>query len=474
MTSAGVRDGAQPAGDNDRIWQLLKETTTETLESESSTAVGYDMHGWLELALSLRESDESIANQGDIIRRWQNNWPEHPAAEALPSGLQLVLTLSQDRPARIALALPLTGPLGDAGKAVRDGFMAAFYADESRDGDGEVRIDVFDTAERDFPELLDDIGETTPELIVGPLKKSSLNSISNRDTLPAPMLALNYLDSGVNSNPRLYQFGLSTEDEARQIADRLLQDQLPQAVALIPWGDWGTRVAEALQEQMQRNDAHLLDIVRYDRGENLRATVAKLLDIDGSRQRAITVEQTIAQNLEFEPRRRQDIDAIIMVANPTIARQLKPLFAFYFGGNLPVYSPSTVYSGSPNAGRDSDLENVRFTDVPWMLSNQNEFRRLSQSALPEVTREQGRLFAMGADAYRLSSKLPLLRQIRDSEVEGLTGMLTMTENGVVHRQQPWAIFTRGIPEPLPSSGNDEPRKAQFGESELSPSDESLP
>lgn len=33
-------------------------------------------------------------------------------------------------------------------------------------------------------------------------------------------------------------------------------------------------------------------------------------------------------DVEFEPRRRQDADAIVMVAEPTVARQFKPLFAF--------------------------------------------------------------------------------------------------------------------------------------------------
>lgn len=466
MTSAGIRSGGQPAGDNDRIWQLLKDTDIAVLQKESSKAVGYDMQGWLELALSLRSPDHaeqnqgdiSIKTQGDIIRRWQNNWPEHPAAKALPSELQLIISLSQDRASHIALALPVTGPLADAGKAVRDGFLAAFYADKSRDTDGKARIDVFDTNDREFPDLLKEIGQTDPELIIGPLKKSSLNSISGRETLPAPMLALNYLDSGgpkdadnqTTSNPRIYQFGLSAADEARQVANRLIQDDLPQAVALIPWGDWGTRVVEALQQQMANNGSPVLDIVRYDPEENLRATAAKLFNIDDSRQRAITVEQTIAQNLEFEPRRRQDIDAIVMVANPTIARQLKPLFAFYFGGNLPVYSLSTVYTGTPNASRDSDLDNVRFTDMPWVLSDENAFRKLTTSAMPGVTRRQGRLFALGADAYRLASKLPLLRQIRDSDVKGLTGVLTMTEDGVVHRKQLWAFFDHGIPKPLPT------------------------
>ena len=41
---------------------------------------------------------------------------------------------------------------------------------------------------------------------------------------------------------------------------------------------------------MTADNGRILDVVRYDREENLRKTVASLFDIDVSRQRAITVE----------------------------------------------------------------------------------------------------------------------------------------------------------------------------------------
>jgi outer membrane PBP1 activator LpoA protein len=169
-------------------------------------------------------------------------------------------------------------------------------------------------------------------------------------------------------------------------------------------------------------------------------------------------------NVEFEPRRRQDADAIVMVAEPTIARQFKPLFAYYFGGDLPVYSPSIVYEGTPDPSRDRDLDQVIFTDIPWVLGDDSELRKKSTKYLPGTRGQLGRLFAMGADAWQLSKRLPLLRQVEAASLDGQTGTLTMTPEGSIHRQQMWAQFQQGTPKLLP----DLPPEADTSETPAEP------
>jgi outer membrane PBP1 activator LpoA protein len=57
---------------------------------------------------------------------------------------------------------------------------------------------------------------------------------------------------------------------------------------------------------------------------------------------------------------------------------------------------------------------------------------------------------MGADAWNLSKRLPLLRQVEGAAIEGQTGKLTMTPEGSIHREQVWARFSDGTPERLPT------------------------
>lgn len=430
---------------HNRIWSMLEQVSESDLSSASAEAIGYEAQGWLELASLVRTPDAGIDEQGRIIRNWQNNWPGHPAAQVLPAELRLIATLAESRPEKIALALPLEGPLATAGKAIRDGFLAAYYLDDSADR-GETDIRIFNTAGTAFADLYKQLSEQDIDLIVGPLEKEALAGLGSMNTLPVPALGLNYLPADTRPADGLYQFGLSAEDEARQIADRLAVEQLRQVLVLIPGGEWGDRVEAALLKRMASNEGVALDIERFYREDNLRAVTADLLGITVSRDRAIQVERTIGMDVEFEPRRRQDADAIVMVAEPTVARQFKPLFAFYFGGDLPVYSPSIIYEGTPAPSRDRDLNGVIFTDIPWVLGDDNELRTRATENLSGTRGQPGRLFAMGADAWHLSKRLPLLRQVESASISGQTGILTMTAEGSIHREQLWAQFRNGVPE----------------------------
>jgi len=433
---------------HDQIWAFLKAVTDQKLATGSEDTIGFETEGWLELSASLRSPELSIDDQGRAIRRWQNSWPGHPAAQILPSELQLIASMAENRPEKIVLALPLQGALASAGKAIRDGFLAAYYQDGSADR-SKTDIRIVNTSDQPFDQLYKELAAQDIDLVIGPLEKEALASLTSMRTLPVPVLGLNYLATDKKAPEGLYQFGLSAEDEARQIADRLQEQDINQILVLIPQGEWGDRVEAALLKRMQLNGAVALDIERFFREDNLRAITADLLGITVSRDRAIQVEQTIGLNVEFEPRRRQDAEAIVMVAEPAIARQLKPLFAFYFGGDLPVYSPSIIYEGVPDPARDRDLNEVIFTDIPWILDSKNPLRDEAARVLPGTRGQLGRLFAMGADAWQLSKRLPLLRQVQTATVDGQTGELTMTPEGSIHRNQLWAQFRSGTPNLLP-------------------------
>ncbi|MGM0953858.1 MAG: penicillin-binding protein activator [Pseudomonadota bacterium] len=427
---------------HDQIWNHLQALNAPALESAAENATGFEIEGWLELALALRTPDATLDDQGRLVRQWQNNWPGHPAAQILPVQLALLAELAATRPENIVLALPFEGRLASAGKAIRDGFLAAYYSDDTTDRK-ETDIRIVDTTRQPFTELYQELAETRTDLIIGPLEKGQLNDLSAMNTLPVPVLGLNYLSEDSEIPEGLHQFGLSADDEARQIAERLAEERVGKALVLIPYGDWGDRVEDALRERMTELNLTILDIERFMPEDNLRAVTADLLGITASRDRAIQVERTIGLNVEFEPRRRQDAQGIVLVASPTIARQFNPLFAFYYGGDLPVYSPSMIYEGTPDPSRDRDLNRVNFTDIPWVLASELPLREQASEHFSNTSGQLGRLFAMGADAWQIAKRLPLLRQIDSASIDGLTGTLTMNDNGSIHRQQLWAQFRNG-------------------------------
>jgi outer membrane PBP1 activator LpoA protein len=59
-----------------------------------------------------------------------------------------------------------------------------------------------------------------------------------------------------------------------------------------------------------------------------------------------------------------------------------------------------------------------------------------------------RLYALGMDAYKLTSLVALLRGNSGLQVEGRTGRLTMDASGVIHRELVPAHFVDGLLQPL--------------------------
>ncbi|MDX1590293.1 MAG: penicillin-binding protein activator, partial [Oleiphilaceae bacterium] len=234
---------------HDRIWRLLRSSPEADLEKASREYSDSDTQGWLELALVLSAGHgASMESQSATVRRWQENWPNHPAAITPPRELQLIARLSRDRPRRIALALPLSGPLGSAGQAIREGFMAAVYDEFGQNGGDNTSVDIYDTHARPFDEIYAALLTDSPDLVVGPLGKEDLSGLKDQSRLPIPILAMGYLEADQPVPENLYQFGLSGEDEARQVAERLALDGHRNAVLIAPEGDWGQRMESHFQQ----------------------------------------------------------------------------------------------------------------------------------------------------------------------------------------------------------------------------------
>jgi len=173
---------------NERVWKALKPLPDDSLRNAASRASDANAQGWLELALSLRATDRfAIEPRAEAIRQWQQNWDTHPGARALPDELSIIATLPEQRPERIALTLPLSGSLSGPGKAVREGFLAAFYEDlGSIKPQKAIALTIHDTNKGGFSRIYADLLEADPDLVVGPCAR-------NRSPASATRLECQYL-----------------------------------------------------------------------------------------------------------------------------------------------------------------------------------------------------------------------------------------------------------------------------------------
>src|SRR5690606_13684031 len=178
---------------------------------------------------------------------------------------------------------------------------------------------------------------------------------------------------------------------------------------------------------------------RNDQADYATFLRAALL-LSDSEARVTRLQRALGKKVSYIPRRRKDVDMVLLLAHPGPARQLKPTLDFLFASDLPIYATSHIYGGSPNPSQDQDLNGIRFTTLPWTIPQLESDVLNPQDALAPAFRN---LFAMGVDAYRLHQWLGLLRALPDTSLQGQTGSLTAAPDGRIVRTLPLAVFHNG-------------------------------
>lgn len=440
---AGILDNIDYALLNNEIWKLLRSTDPIQLNNYIYQGKDLDASAWIELAIAIQQNQISLENQYLAYNQWQKKWPSHPATTSPPKELELLSKLPETRPSQIIIALPFTGPLAEVGRAVRDGFMASYLTGADQYKTQPTNIEFFDTNINTIESLYSkSYNENT--LVIGPLTKSDVRKLQSLDLSNTTTLALNYLEPSppftTNKSDNLYQFGLDPESEISQLSTRLSKRHLNKIAYIAPENEHGFRIHDSLLRGLEANQSIIIESVYYQDQKSLSPAVAKLLATDLSTHRKNKIQRITNLRFEFEPRRRNDIDAIFMLAKPQIASQLNPLFAYHYARNLPIYSSSQIHQINE---QQNDLDNIYFVEMPWMLSNTIDIKNIITSALPTVKSEHSRFYALGADAFTLAPRLKILKEIQNSQVQGHTGTLSIDSSGIIHRELELAVFRRG-------------------------------
>jgi uncharacterized protein len=474
--------------------QMLSENAQQILQRRHSTDA---LNGWWDLLNVAQGLNEAQQNDADLVR-WREQYPLHPAR---PQTIRTLLS-EQPRalhlPKKIALMLPLSNRYAKAASAVRDGFLAAYYAQHDVSGastvpqitpaathstaedapftapgqsrnTGHLHLDrpavivpsirIYDAG--NIPENISHVYQRAvdegAEFIVGPLDKEAVNQLAKQTQLSVPVLALNYSEQqhktgNENLPSNLFQLSLSPEQEARQVAERAWLDGHSRAAIITPSSAWGKRVAKAFSKRWRQLGGRVVEKQTYNaQKSDYSLPIRRLLNVDESQKRKKALRRLLGEKLEFIPRRRQDIDFIFMAAASKQARLIKPQLRFHHAPKVPVYSTSHSYSGSTNANMDRDMDGVLFCDMPWALNAQSSGQNLKtdiEAIWPNASKRYSRLFALGVDAYRVIAELNTLRRNRAAFYRGETGDLYLDMSNRLQRRLSWARFERGIAQPL--------------------------
>lgn len=458
------------------IWQSLNALSDTELQQLRTAPPPDTLSGWMELVELTRLYLQQPDALAEVVPHWQMRYIGHPASGPFIEQLLGNMRAAGQPPGQVAVLLPLSGRLAGPSAAIRDGILAAYY--DTPDHLRQSILRVYDTGDTADTVNAGDTGSDAltvtgiynqavqdgAQVVIGPLRKEAVQSLLQQPELPVPVLALNHIDVQALFRPELYQFGLAPEDEAREVAHRAWQEGHTRAIVLTPEGDWGDRVTTAFIDQWLQLGGYILEQQRYNPAEaDHGPAISALLNLDSSKQRKTRLVRLLGQGLEFEPRRRQDVDFIFLLARPEQARLIRPQLRFYRASSVPVLSTSHVFSGRIDTGRDIDMNGLEFCDMPWMLVSDSSWQHLKQAIdtrWPAQGARYARLYALGIDAWRIT---PYLGQMADGmfgNYHGVTGTLHMDSGQQVHRALQWARFSQGTPVPVADTVTGEPVEEQ--------------
>jgi len=445
-----LNESAQILENHRLVWAgLIGQTPGAAVEPTGEPVID----GWLDLQPIAHTSRANPFELREGLLQWQQTHPDHPAA-----GTFLLELLSESHlwltyPTQIAILLPFSSVQQSVARAIRDGFMAAHLSSPGETPDGvSPTLKFYDTTLLGPEEAYLRAQIDGADFVVGPLLKPELEEIiGNAGHIPT--LGLNSIDNESPVPSNLYQFALAPEDEAREVARHAVASGAINAVALIQNSEWGLRLLASFRSELESLGGQILQFRSYDPGnQDFSLAITTLLNIERSNQRRQRLTANLRTPLEFEPRRRQDVDVIFIAADASAGRLLLPQLRFHYAGDIPTYATSAVHE---NHASDSDLNGVLFPDTPWVLQEDDltiELKTSLETHWPQRTSPPWtRFYGLGFDAYRL---VPLLyNQLEGfSSVSALSGELSLGEDGRVRRRLPFAQFRNG--RPLPIEGGD--------------------
>lgn len=403
--------------------------------------------GWLELGALLLELDRNPFAAAPRAREWRARYPQHPASGSLLDDILRESAAALEYPAHVALLLPLSGRQQAAAIAVRDGFLSAYFQQEPG---RRPRVRIYDIADQDIASAFLRAADDGAQFIVGPLTKDEVSGAAGIADGRVPVLALNFLPQDRAAPPGFFQFALLPEDEARQVARRVVADGRPRGVALVPAGEWGTRILAAFTEELELLGGRLLAHGVYAPAEtDYTPVIQRVLRLSDSRERHARLTSAAGVRLEFEPRRRGDVEFIFVAAQASHGRLIRPQLRFHYAGDIPTYATSDAFE--PDETANVDLDGIIFPDMPWMIASDavsEQLRGTVRGAWPARAGNRGRLYAFGYDAYRLIPSLRNRLQGQRGLVPGMTGRLSIDADGRIRRDLDWAQIRDGKPRSL--------------------------
>ncbi|HEK1092108.1 TPA: penicillin-binding protein activator [Proteus mirabilis] len=309
------------------------------------------------------------------------------------------------------------------------------------------QVIMYDTNSQPIDLLLKQVQQEGADLIVGPLLKPEvIKTIELKSGLP--VLALNEVDN-IPLATTVCFFSLSPEDETRNAAQHLRQQQKSNPLIIVPDNKFGQRMAQTFADEWQRSGG----------GTVLQQTFGSLDSLKSSINRGVGIRMTGTPVLPTDnaplpldtasmPTTNGAIDSVYIIATSDELTLIKPMIdmAISTKKRPPIYVSSRSNQGGMGPDFRMEMDGIQFSDIPLMTGANLP---LMQKASSKFANDYSlmRLYAMGIDAWSLANNYNELTK-GTLQFNGVSGSLRVEDNCTIYRQLPWMQFKQGKIEPV--------------------------
>ena len=329
-------------------------------------------------------------------------------------------------PLKLAVLLPLSGPLATAAGPVRDGLLAGYYA-ERRARPPITFYDTLGTPAGALAAYAKAVADGN-DFVIGPLGRDEVTAVFAQNEASVPSLALNRVPAA--PPPGHLAFSLAPEDDGIAAADYLLAREHRKVLVLGGNDDNAKRAMDAFRARLAERGGEVAGIVSV--GEVPGDVSAQLLQ-------ATTT----------------GADSVFLALRGPQARALAPQLALAGLASRTRVATSQLATGTGKAQEDMALDGIIFPSEAWAARGVAGLPPYSQvtELLPTARGGGARLFAFGHDAWLIGAFLERLVKHSDGKLHGATGNLRLDGFGNVVRQPQWSTFSGGIAQPLVGGGD---------------------
>lgn len=387
--------------------QAVDPKTQQILIENGARAVS--AWGWL---LSSRQ--QQGLNFKHSLEDLQKVMPEASFSQHLIPKLLSHFEQLRSTPRTIGVMLPFNERLSAVSEQIRAGILKAYW--QSNQTDKLIFFNIKEPA--DVLKHYKSAKQAGADIIIGPLTPQAIQALSGEEI--TDLIALNDIDEVTP----FVQFSYRNQYEAQQIIYHLEQARYRHIALLTSDNDTDTKMTHQLQSMWASAHKFPLTVQSYpQRNPNLRAEMSKVLNADASQSRAGHLSRTINQPIEFFPRTRKDLEAMILMGDEKQIAILRPQLDYYLL-DLPIYGTSMLTPDQLNHAKPNrDLKNIRLPSFP--------------AALAPSPLDNG-LEAFGWDSFLIATHKDLLAP--GLMVHGAMGQHGITTTNKVFTKLTWSRF----------------------------------